>query len=128
MDLLPTFAELADGTLPTAHTIDGCSLWPLLSGATNRGPHDEFYYFGGSAPGKVRLQAVRDRRWKLFVTENEQGKLETGPLYDLARDGRERTDRAHHHPQVAQRLHRTAETFFQELRKNVRPMGRLASN
>ena len=127
MDLLPTFAELAGVRLRAEQTIDGRSLWPLLSGATSQGPHSEFFYFGGSAPGKIRLRAVRDRRWKLFVNHNEKGEFKAGPLYDLAWDVSERTDRINDHPEEATRLQRLAKAFYQELRENVRPVGSLAA-
>ncbi len=127
MDLLPTFAELADVSLPADLVIDGRSLWPLLSDATNRGPHDRFYYFSGSSPGKIRLKAVRDRRWKLFVSQNDEGKFEAGALYDLARDVSERTNRINDHPEDAKRLELSARAFYQELLKSVRPIGRLSA-
>ncbi len=126
MDLLPTFAEAAGVALPGDRVLDGRSLWPLLSGATDRGPHGEFYYFNGSKPGTSRMGAVRDRRWKLMVRRNDQGELEAGELYDLAWDVRERTDRAADHPEHSLRLLARARAFHRELLENIRPLGKLA--
>ncbi len=125
MDLLPTVAELADVELPEERTLDGRSLWPLLSGNTQEGPHDMFYYFGGSGPGKVRLRAVRDRRWKLLLGPDGDGGFKSGALFDLAQDVSERTDRIDDHPEHVQRLRLAAESFNKDLQDNIRPLGRL---
>lgn len=125
MDLLPTFAEILAQELPVDRVIDGRSLWPLLSGQTDRGPHDEFYYFGKSQPGKVNLQAVRDRRWKLFVRKNARGEYVAGPLFDLGSDVGENTDRMRQHPEEAARLKALAKSVELEMLANLRPVGSL---
>ena len=60
-DILPTFAALAGGALPTDRKIDGANLWPILADEPNaKPPHDTFYYYRG-----LRLEAVRHGDWKL---------------------------------------------------------------
>lgn len=126
MDLLPTFAELAGVSLASDRKIDGRSLWPLLSGATDRGPHDKFYYFLGRRLGRIPIAAVRDRRWKLLLRRSEDGTFQVGPLYDLAWDVSERTNRINDHPEEARRLEASARIFCNVLQDNIRPLGSLA--
>jgi len=125
MDLLPTFADIAGAEVPADRVIDGRSLQPLLTGATDRGPHDVFHYFRGNRPGtEPNYEAVRDRRWKLIVRRNESNDLEPLALYDLAWDVSERTDRLGDHPEEAQRLEALAGEFYAEFTRNIRPIGR----
>ncbi len=69
MDVLPTFAALADAKLPEKK-IDGGDLWPLLSGKVGaKGPHDVFYFYRG-----LKLEAVRVGPWKLQITGDKPQK------------------------------------------------------
>jgi len=73
MDLLPTFAAMAGGQMPTDRIIDGRDVSALLlndSGAKT--PHETFFYYQGK-----NLRAVRSGPWKLFAS---------GALYHLDRD------------------------------------------
>ncbi len=119
MDFLPTFARLAGAKIPADREIDGKDLWPLLSGATEKSPHDHFYYFGG---GKMNFRGIRDERWKLIVRvagETVQG----AELYDLGRDVSEKFDRMKDHPDIAKRLEIEAKRFYGEISRQVRPLG-----
>ncbi|HJN12403.1 MAG: hypothetical protein QGG09_02415 [Pirellulaceae bacterium] len=60
------------------------------------------------------------------MSHNDKGEFKAGPLYDLARDVSERTDRISDHPKHAKRLQLIAESFYQKLHGNVRPIGSLA--
>lgn len=92
MDVLPTFVKLAGGSVPSARTIDGRDIWPLLSGQPGaKTPHDRFAYFRGQ-----HLEAIRSGPWKLH--------LNGGRLYNLASDVGESTDVADKHPEVVKRL------------------------
>jgi arylsulfatase A-like enzyme len=63
MDLLPTFASLAGGKIPTRNKIDGHDIAPLLFGLPNaESPYQAFYYYH-----QEQLQAVRSGPWKLFL-------------------------------------------------------------
>lgn len=128
MDLLPTVAEISGAALPE-QSIDGRSLWPLLSGQTDIGPHEEFYYFVGNSPGETRFQAIRDQRWKLIVKPSEQPDrlLEPTALYDLRQDVSETKNRLNDHPEEATRLEALARSAYAEFQSSVRPIGRLAT-
>jgi len=125
MDLLPTFAYLAGADLPKDRAIDGRNLWPLLSGQTDRSPHEHFHYFGGSAQVQVNYRGIRDQRWKLVLALNE-GRPAGRELYDLGQDVGEKFDRMKDHPDIAQRLEAEARRFHADFVKNIRPLGRRA--
>jgi arylsulfatase A len=122
LDLLPTFAHLAGAGLPEDRVIDGRNLWPLLSGATERSPHEHFHYFGG---GAANYRGIRDDRWKLVLAVNREGRVSGQELYDLGADPGEQHDRMKHHPDMAQRLEAAAQRFFDEFRQNIRPIGQI---
>ncbi len=63
MDLLPTFARMADAPIPNDRTIDGHDIRSLIRGETNAAsPYGAFYFYQAE-----QLQAVRSGPWKLFV-------------------------------------------------------------
>lgn len=96
MDLLPTFARLADASAPTDRTIDGNDIWPLLSDQLGaRSPYEAFYYYN-----RNQLQAVRNGPWKLHL----QGDRGQPALYHLGHDISETTNLIDQHPNVVQRL------------------------
>jgi arylsulfatase A len=108
IDLLPTFVNLAGGTVPADRKIDGADLSPLLLGKTMDSPRAAHYYFNGN-----RLEAVRSGPWKLAIapqSENvgkpkEEEKAPFVPkLYNLDTDIGEKTDVAEKHPDVVKRL------------------------
>jgi arylsulfatase A-like enzyme len=135
MDLLPTFARMAGTSVPAERVIDGKDIWFLLSGqAGAKTPYDAFFYFGadlfgepgtkGPTPGyeTPKLQAIRSGDWKLHV---EDGTLRPVALYDLANDVGESKDVLSRNSGVADRLHDMAVAFVAEMRKNIRPLGRI---
>ena len=106
MDLAVTLATLGGGAFPSDRTIDGASLWPLLSGSGTFA-RDTFFYLNGK-----RLDGVRDPRWKLRV--NADGAAPRLELYDLLSDPSERYDAAAAHPDVVKRLADRAVAFALE--------------
>jgi len=68
IDLLPTVADLL-GTSPSAETIDGRSLLPLLRGR-DESPHRYLYYFNNE-----ELIGVRTQRWKYLTHAYYRGIL-----------------------------------------------------
>jgi arylsulfatase A len=132
IDLLPTLAARAGAELPSDRVLDGVDLWPLLSGQTDSGPRQEFFYYEGEvfyraedgAPvNKPVLRAVREGEWKLWLAgEDGQGKPE---LYNLYTDVGEASDVASKEPEVVGRLREKARSFDAELLRDVRPLGRL---
>ena len=113
MDLLPTFAGLAGGEVPTDRVIDGKDILPLLrSVAGAKTPHDRFFY---QQSGK--LSAVRSGDWKLV------GKA----LYNLRADIGESKDLANQYPEKVEMLQNMLIEFAAAMEKTKRPVG-IANN
>lgn len=137
IDILPTFAELADARVPQDRTIDGRSIWNLLSKADAKSPSNTYYYYAGgmrylAADGPPendpRLEAVREGSWKLWVaTVGEDHDVEARELYNLHEDVGEKLDYAAKHPEIVERLRKKAQEFNDRLMGDTRPLGRLAS-
>ena len=91
-DVLPTFAALAGGQVPTDRKIDGANIWLQLTGEAGAKPaHETFYFYRG-----LKLEAVRNGPWKL--------QLAHGALYNLATDIGEASDVAAANPAIVQKL------------------------
>lgn len=123
VDIFSTIGGLAGASLPGDRVLDGCDLWPLLSGETDTGPHTYFHYFGGSREGEVNYTGIRDLRWKLLFSVDPDGNIVSKALYDLQADVGERFDRQQDHPEIAEELNRAAQKFYGELKQNLRPAG-----
>jgi arylsulfatase len=131
IDLLPTFAKLIGGELPT-QTIDGRDIWPLLSGAPDaKGPHTSYWsYYANN-----ELQAIfsGDGRWKLVLPHSYRtlgsrspgvdgrpagygpAKVLAPELYNLEIDRGETRNIAEAHPEIVERLSAEAEAARFEL-------------
>jgi len=128
MDMLPTFARLADAEkLPTT-PVDGKNILPLMLGKPGaKTPHKAFYYYRLD-----QLQAVRAGQWKLYVQLGGGGQGSVpgakGRLYDVVKDPGETTDLAATSPAIVKRLAGLAEAAREELgdRGKVTPARRPA--
>lgn len=146
IDLLPTIAGLAGGTLPE-HKIDGADMWPLLAGDTATQPHHEAYYLYYKQ-NELHGILSGDGRWKLYLPheyrslngrvgtddglpiEYEQNQMGS-ELYDLQNDISETNDVAVNHPEIVSALMEHAEKARAELGDKltdrvgtgVRPLG-----
>ncbi len=126
IDLLPTFAALAGGKVPTDRIIDGKNIWPILSGEPNaQSPHKAFYYYQMD-----QLQAVRSGDWKLFVAMESKkrnwGKPEgttEQKLFNLSKDIHEDQNVAAANPEVVKRLENYAKEAVADLGNVGRPGG-----
>lgn len=126
VDLLPTFARLANAALPE-RAIDGVDLGPLLRGEVAASPRTSLWsWYDG------QLRAVRDERFALVLphayatlgdraggtggrpAEYRSARAELA-LYDLDADPSQTTDVAAAHPAVVQRLLAEAEAARAEL-------------
>jgi arylsulfatase A len=106
MDLLPTFAALAGGMVPTDRTLDGYDLSPVLLGKETKSPRDAMFFWR-----QRELYAVRQGPWKVhFIT---QGCYGLGPkrtehkqllLYNVEYDPGEKYDLAAEHPEIIEQL------------------------
>ncbi|MDF7799626.1 sulfatase [Pontiellaceae bacterium B1224] len=111
MDVLPTFAKLAGGTLPDDLVIDGKDMMPtLVDGAES--PHEYFFYAHWGV-----LEGVRWKSWKLRIVDGKEA------LYNLDEDISEKKNVAANHPEIVQQLKAAMEGFEKEMRANVRPAG-----
>ena len=122
MDLLPTFAALAQKRLPQGHAIDGKDISSIITGKPDaKSPHEAFYFYNW-----VRLNAVRSGRWKLVLPrpKNPPGTGWSGrmidavgqiQLYDLDADMEEKRDVAKQNPEVVGRLMKLIEKARDEL-------------
>lgn len=109
MDLLPTFAKLADAAIPTDRVIDGKDIWPTLTGKAST-PHEAFFYHKGNS-----LNAVRSGKWKLHTNKGRPTQL-----YDLENDIGEKTNVIKSHPEVVQRLNGYLKAFANDIAENSR--------
>jgi len=104
IDLLETFAALADAEAPLDRKMDGYDLSKTLAGEAES-PRKVFHYWT-----RAKLHAVRSGPWKLHVLQREPvnyGRLAPmdGPeLYNLESDISEAYDVAASHPEIVQRL------------------------
>jgi arylsulfatase A len=117
MDILPTFAKLANAPLPADRKLDGVDVWPVMTGSPPRPPRDSFLYYRG-----LTLEAVRSGPWKLHLAKSE--------LYHLGRDIGEATNVAEKHPDIVEQLRALAAATDSDLGRTgrgpgCRPVGRV---
>ena len=113
LDIMPTFATLAGYDVPTDRTIDGVDQTAMLTGKSDTGTRDNFYYFCGDS-----LHGVRKGKWKLllanrvycyrYVKDRGTGGIE---LYDLESDVSEKKNVAEQHPGIVAELEELARAF-----------------
>ncbi|MCP4788042.1 MAG: sulfatase [Fuerstiella sp.] len=120
MDLLPTFAAIAEAQLPDI-TIDGKDASRFLTRRTDISPREDYFYYSGCL-----LTGVRSGRWKLVLprTRNPPGlgwwgrMIETVPdtmLFNLEEDPGETTNIAGTHSDVVASLMKRIKSARQEL-------------
>jgi arylsulfatase A-like enzyme len=144
IDIMPTCVKLAGGSVPDDRIIDGKDIWPLLTEAGAKSPHDVFYYYWDTG-----LDAIRSGEWKLHFPHAYrslqgapgkdgmpngyvQAKTELA-LYNLQSDPSEKTNVAAEHPDVVARLQKLAEVARDDLGdsltkragRNIRPAQKL---
>ncbi len=102
-DILPTFAALSGGKVPSDRRIDGENIWPQLAGPAEAKPaHETFYYYRG-----LILEAVRYGDWKLQIASNakkDDPKDFKPKLYNLKTDIGESKDVANDNPKIVEKL------------------------
>jgi arylsulfatase A-like enzyme len=145
IDLVPTLAGLAGGTVPADRIIDGRDMWALMATPSKaQAPHDALYFYWGT-----ELHAVRSGRWKLHLPHPYQSLERAGndgapgayvrkelelSLFDLEADPGETKNVADGHPEVVKMLMGFVERARDDLGdsltkragKNVRPAGTIA--
>lgn len=104
LDLLATFAKLADADLPRDRKLDSLDLSQTLLGQS-ASPRTEMFYWT-----RAELHAVRQGPWKMHVKLREpvnygQGNVPESPLlYHVEHDISEKYDLADQRPDVVSRL------------------------
>ena len=133
MDFLPTFCALAGDEEPLSgkvngKIIDGKDLRSVLF-SHGDSPHEAFFYYFMS-----NLEAVRDKRYKLFVSRwnsNTSSIESVTELYDLMEDPGEKKNIAEEQPEIVAELSRRIEQMRKELGdsgvtgEKCRPKGRV---
>ena len=116
IDILPTFAEIAEAPLPELK-IDGTSLVELWKGDTDAAPRETILYYYG----KNNLNGVRKGNWKLVLPHTWQSYhtrpgmdgnggprirmvVEEPELYNMMRDPGEQYNVIEYHPEIAEEL------------------------
>jgi len=147
IDLYPTILGLAGLTAPNDRVIDGKNLWGLLSGQSDKPPHEALYFFHYN-----EIEGVRSGNWKFFRNINTRawpipldktdtffGKAAAGHdykpegadesvptmaswpmLYNMQIDSSESYNVIKKHPETAKRLQTYIEMFEADFQKNPR--------
>jgi len=118
IDILPTFAALADAEVPEDRIIDGKDIRGLLfHPETAKSPHEAFFYYQLD-----QLQAVRAGHWKLYLPLDKKRKglnakrVQSPPrLYNLKTDLKEESNLAGERPGIVNRLTVYAERIRADL-------------
>ncbi len=119
MDLLPTFFQLAGGSLPAEPKIDGHDITPLLHGDEGaKTPHSAYYYYH-----QDQLQAVRSGPWKLFLPMSSvaahphftKEQINQPALFNVVQDVGCKRNVAEQNMAVVKRLMKIAEEAKREL-------------
>ncbi len=113
IDLLPTFAALADSELPDDVKIDGLDLSATVTGDA-ASPREEFLYYAA----RGALEGIRIGDWKLLLKED-------GPLlFKLAGDISESKNLAAEHPEKVETMTARMNELDAEIMENARPVWR----
>lgn len=121
IDLLPTFAAIANAELPGDRKLDGRNAMGLLTGKVSEPLHEAFYYYKHNY-----LLAVRSGKWKLVLPRSARpkdlgwyGRLQEAiskpQLFNLDVDIAETKDLAPQNPEVVNRLLKYAEEARSDL-------------
>ncbi len=127
IDLMPTFTQLAGGSLPDDRVLDGVDISSLLHGEVNSLERPYYYYQHDC------LRAVRSGKWKLMLAHTEPveasiavkwgshiakadaKRITKVQLYDLDSDIGEENDVAVDHPKIVTELMKLAQWAQQDI-------------
>jgi arylsulfatase A len=123
MDLLPTLARIAGGSIPQDRIIDGIDITEAIKGGKGTEERSFFYYTLGG------LCAVRNGKWKYFTGSPYYSEA----LYNLEEDISEQKNILEVHPEIAARLKHIMDRCRQDLGddlngaagENCRPAGKV---
>ena len=115
IDLFPTVAAMAGFPLPDSLILDGRSILPVLTGASNQSPHEVLYFFNHD-----RIAGLRTQDWKIVVRADYRNVERWLPgrnirlLFDMRIDPTERYSLAAHRPDKWRELEMLLERGQQE--------------
>ena len=134
IDLYPTLLSFAGVGLPDDRIVDGKNISGILTGKTEKSPHDALYFYHYD-----RLEGVSDGRWKYINKMNryvwpialdsapipdKMGKGQMGNrwplLYDIKLDPGESYNVINTHPDIADKLKKKMDAFKKEMDTNAR--------
>lgn len=119
-DVLPTFAAVAESSVPDGVDIDGISFLPTLLGKGTQKKHKYLYW--EYTKGQIRSRALRKGNWKA-VQSRMNRPIE---LYNLSQDIGETKNLADQHPEQVKEmtnLMQQAHTPPREYPQNLKPVG-----
>jgi arylsulfatase A len=133
MDFYPTIARIVGAKVSKERAIDGHNILPLLTGAKAKSEYEFLCYYGRDG----KLAAIRQGNWKLHLAEPserwagkqpvEEALLNTRPttelpwLYNLSTDIGETKNVESAHPDIVEKLRKTAASFDARLDAQLRP-------
>ncbi|WP_416866568.1 MAG: sulfatase [Imperialibacter sp.] len=133
MDFYPTIAKIVGAKVSKERAIDGHNILPLLTGDRAKSEYEFLCYYGRDG----KLAAIRQGDWKLHLAEPserwagkqpvEEALLNTRPttalpwLYNLSTDIGETKNVESAHPDVVEKLRKTAASFDATLDAQLRP-------
>jgi arylsulfatase A-like enzyme len=117
LDLLPTFARMGGGAVPSDRVIDGHDITPLLTGVPGaKSPTKAFFYYQRTRlcaveAGKWKLQLPRpaDKLWYIYSKPEDCFEIKKPMLFDLTAHLDESADVAAQHPDVVKQMLKLAE-------------------
>ena len=128
MDLLPTFCELGNATVPSELALDGTNFLPVLENKALQREKPLLWAFYNAL--NERRVAMRDGDWKVLAkldikqqkhvtSENEalvkQAKLSDFQIFKITEDLAESNDLSSSMPEKLAELKQRLETHYQEL-------------
>lgn len=116
IDMTPTFLDIAGGSMPEDHVVDGESFLPLLAGETVDDWRSTFvyqYFWEDAFPQTPTVYAIRGDRYKYMYYH---GLWDRNEFYDLETDPREMHNliNAPEHQQRIQEMKREMFRIFEE--------------
>lgn len=111
IDMLPTFATIAQAGLPGSLTLDGTDISPVLFENAKLPSRTLYWQYGNS-------QAVRQGKWK-WIKNAANVPASEGMLFNLETDLSEQNDLSGQYPEVAQRLETLYNTWYADVTENT---------
>ena len=115
-DMMPTFSELTNATIPPSVQTDGISMLPTLLGEGKQKDHEYLYWEFHEIGGRI---AVRQGDWKAVMLNAKKGIEQPIELYDLSKDIHEDNNLADQYPDKVEKMRAIMKTAHIE--SNVYP-------